>query len=74
MDLSLNPGRVNDFPFYMLSRPPLGSIQPPIEWVAGGILPGVKRSEHEINHSLADSAEVKKMWIYTATPSHAFMP
>jgi hypothetical protein len=26
-----------------------------------------------INHSPPDSAEVKKMWIYTSTPLYAFM-
>jgi hypothetical protein len=38
-----------------------------------GLLPGVKRPGREDNHSPPTSAEVKKMWIYTSTPPHAFM-
>jgi hypothetical protein len=34
---------------------------------------GVKRQEHEADHSPPASAEVKKMWIYTSTPPYAFM-
>jgi hypothetical protein len=39
-----------------------------IQWV-----PGVKRPGREVDHSPPTSAEVKKMWIYTATPTYAFM-
>jgi hypothetical protein len=35
--------------------------------------PGVKRSGREADHSPQTSAGVKKMWIYTSTPSYAFM-
>jgi hypothetical protein len=49
--------------FSTLSRPAVGSTQPPIEWV-----PRVKRPGHEADHSPSASAEVKKMWIYTSTP------
>jgi hypothetical protein len=45
------------------SRPALGFIQPPIQWVPG----------READHSPPDSAEVKKLWIYTSTPPYAFM-
>jgi hypothetical protein len=34
---------------------------------------GVKWQKHEADHSTPDSAEVKKMWIYTSTPQYAFM-
>jgi hypothetical protein len=57
----------------MLSRPALGSTQPPIQWVTGGSFPGVKRPGREADHSPPTSAEVKKMWIYTSTPPYAFM-
>jgi hypothetical protein len=33
----------------------------------GGSSPGVKRPDREVDHSPPTSAEVKKMWIYTAT-------
>jgi hypothetical protein len=39
----------------------------------GGSFPGVKRPGREADHSPPASAEVKKMWIYTPTPPHAFM-
>jgi hypothetical protein len=46
----------------------MGPTQPPIHWV-----PGVKRQGREADHSPSNSAEVKQMWIYTSTPSLAFM-
>jgi hypothetical protein len=39
----------------------------------GGSFQGVKRQEHEADHSSPTSAEVKKMWIYTPTPPYVFM-
>jgi hypothetical protein len=43
----------------------LGSTQSPIQWVLG-----VKRQEHEADHSPPTSAEVNKTWIYTSTPPY----
>jgi hypothetical protein len=63
-----SPGRVKNFLFSKSSRPALGSTQPPIQWV-----PGVKRLGREVDHSPPTSAEVKKMWTYTSTPTYAFM-
>jgi hypothetical protein len=57
----------------MMSRPALGSTQPPIQWVPGALSPGTKRPGREADHSSPASAEVKKMWIYTSTPSYVFM-
>jgi hypothetical protein len=34
---------------------------------------GVMRQGHEAHHSPPTSAEVKKVWIYTATPLYIFM-
>jgi hypothetical protein len=68
-----SPGRVKNFLFSTASRPALGPTQPPIQWVPGALSPGVKRQEREADHSPPISAEVKKMWIYTSTPSYAFM-
>jgi hypothetical protein len=59
--------------FSKSSRPTLGSMQPPIQWVPRALSPGLKRPEREADHSTPASAEVKKMWIYTSTPPYAFM-
>jgi hypothetical protein len=39
----------------------------------GALSPGVKRPEREADHLPPTSAEVKKTWVYTATPLYAFM-
>jgi hypothetical protein len=39
----------------------------------GALSQGVKRPGREADHSPPASSEVKKMWIYTPTPPHAFM-
>jgi hypothetical protein len=59
--------------FSTSSRPALRSTQPPIQWVPGALSPGVKRPGRDADHSPRTSAEVKKMWIYTSTPTYAFM-
>jgi hypothetical protein len=46
----------------MSSRPALGPIQPPIQWVLGALSLGVKRPGREADHSPPNSAEVKKTW------------
>jgi hypothetical protein len=38
----------------------------------GSSFPGVKRQGREADHSPLNSAEVKKMWIYTSTPLYVF--
>jgi hypothetical protein len=56
--------------FSTSSRPVLGPIQPPIQWVPGSLYSGVKRPRREADHSPPVSAEVKKMWIHSPhTPS-----
>jgi hypothetical protein len=55
-----------------LFRQALGPTQPPVQWVSGALSPGVKRQGREADHSPPNIAEVKKMWIYTSTPPHAF--
>jgi hypothetical protein len=57
----------------MSSRRDLGSAQPPIQWVPGGSFPGVKADGREADHSPLASVKVKKVWIYTSTPTYAFM-
>jgi hypothetical protein len=39
----------------------------------GALCSRVKRPGHEGDHSLQTTAEVKKTWFYTFTPSYAFM-
>jgi hypothetical protein len=67
------PGMVKNFLFSTSSRPAVGPIQPPIQWVPGALSLGVKWLGHEADHSSPTSAEVKKIWIYTFTPLYAFM-
>jgi hypothetical protein len=43
---SLSPSRANNFFFSTLSRPALGSTQPPIQWVLGALSQGVKLTTH----------------------------
>jgi hypothetical protein len=44
---------------FMASRPALGPIQSPSEWVPVGLPPGVKRPVSEFDHSPSSGAEVK---------------
>jgi hypothetical protein len=48
------------FLFTTASRPALGPIQPPIQWVAGALSLGVKRPGREADHSPPSRAEVKE--------------
>jgi hypothetical protein len=56
------------FIFITVSRPALGPIQPPIQWLSGALSPGVKRLGREADHSPPSSAEVKNAWSYTSIP------
>jgi hypothetical protein len=47
--------------------------RPPIQWVPGALSLGVKRPEHEVDHSPPSSAEVKNAWSYTSIPLYVFM-
>jgi hypothetical protein len=57
---SSSPGRVKNFLFSTSARPPLGSTQPPIQWVLGALSSGVKRPAREADHSPPASAESRK--------------
>jgi hypothetical protein len=65
--------RVKNFLFFTSSRPALESTELPNQWVPVAVSPGVKRPGREAEHSPPASAEVKKMWIYTSTPTYVFM-
>jgi hypothetical protein len=39
----------------------------------GALSPGVKEPVYKADHSPPTSSEVKKTWLYTSTPPHAFM-
>jgi hypothetical protein len=57
-------------------RRPYGTWGPPSflsNGYRGFFLPEVKRPGREADHSPPNSAEVKKIWVYTATPPYAFM-
>jgi hypothetical protein len=58
--------------FSTLCRPALGPNQPPIQWVAGTLSPGVKRPGREADHSRT-SAKFKKISKYTSIHPYAFM-
>jgi hypothetical protein len=61
--------------FYLLQIVQTGSEVHPTSYTmgTGGSFPGGKRLGREVDHSTPTIAEVKKMWIYTSTPSYAFM-
>ena len=50
------------------SRPVLGPIQPPVQWVPGSF-PGVKRPERGLDHQPPSSAEVEgRVELYICSP------
>jgi hypothetical protein len=59
------------FLFTTASRQDLGPIQPRVQWIAGTVSLGVKRTGREADHSPPSSDEVKNAWSYTCTlPMH----
>jgi hypothetical protein len=69
MDTCSSSGRVKNFLFTTLSKPALGSTQPPIKWVPGPLSPEVKRQVREADHSPQVSTEIKKnMTVYIHSP------
>jgi hypothetical protein len=46
---------------------------PPIQWVAGNLLPGGKQQWREADYSPPPSIEPKNAWRYTSIPQYAFM-
>jgi hypothetical protein len=64
---------VKNYHFSISTRSALGSTQPPIQWVLGALLQGLKQQGHDVDHSPPTSTEVKETWIITSTPPYAFM-
>jgi hypothetical protein len=57
------------FPLTSVSRPALGSTQPPVKWISGVLSPGVKaRPGRDADHSPPSSAEVVNEEIYLLSP------
>jgi hypothetical protein len=52
------PGRGKISLFSIKSRPALGPIQPPIQWVQGALSPGIKRPGRQADRSPSSSNEV----------------
>jgi len=44
-----------------------------VTWAARALSLGIKRQQHEADHSSPSSAEVKNAWSYTSTAPYAFM-
>jgi hypothetical protein len=51
-----------------MSRPALGSTQPPFQWVPVAFSPGAKRPVYEADFSSTTSGEIKKTLVYTSAP------
>jgi hypothetical protein len=66
-------GRVKNFHFSTLSKPALGSTQPPFQCVPEAVSPEIKRQGREAGHSLLTIAAFKKTWICTSAAPYVFM-
>jgi hypothetical protein len=72
-DPSSSPCRVKIFLLSTSSRPILGPTKPTIQWIAGVLFPGVKRSGRETDHSSPTNADVKITWLFISTSPYVFM-
>jgi hypothetical protein len=54
--------------FNTMSKPALGSTQPPIQWVPGALSLGVKQPGHEADHQLHLVLKAKNACSCTSTP------
>ena len=61
-------GTGRDSSLSTVSRPAVGSIQPPIQLIPGALSSGLERPESEADHSPPSSAAVKNAWRCTSTP------
>jgi hypothetical protein len=70
---SSRPGRVKKFSLLHIVQTGSGVQPASYKMGTGSSFPGVKRQGREADHSSPTNAEVKKMWIYTSTPTYFFM-
>jgi len=61
------------FLFATASRPALGPIKPPVQWVPSVLSPGIKRLGRETVPSYLSSAKVKNEWSHTSTSPYVFL-
>jgi len=61
------------FFFATASRPDLGPIKLPVQWVSQALSPGIKRPRRGADHSPSSSVEIKNAWSSTSTPPRVFM-
>jgi hypothetical protein len=66
-DRSSSPDSVKNFHFSILSRPAMGSTQPPVQRVLGVLSLGVRRQGREADRSPRSNVEVKQTWMYPST-------
>jgi hypothetical protein len=58
-DWTTKEARFDSSLFSLLSRPTLGAIKYPAEWVPRTVSLGVKQQRYDVNHSLPPSADIK---------------
>jgi len=54
------------FLFSKMCRPAMGPTKPPVHWIPGVLLLGVKWLRHEADHSAPSMAKAKNEWSYTS--------
>jgi hypothetical protein len=70
---SIPGSRKEIFLFSTASRPPLKTIQPPIQWIAGALPLGIEQPGRETDHSPPVSAEVKNVGAIPPLPHRAYL-
>jgi hypothetical protein len=71
---SCNPGQEQEiFLFSTASRPTLGPIHSPLQWVPGALSPEVNRQGREPEHSPPSSAEVNDDGAIHPLPAYTFV-
>jgi hypothetical protein len=61
------------FFFTTVFRLALGPTQPPVQWVLGALMLGIKWLVHEAGHLPPSSAGAKNAWSCTLIPQYVFM-
>jgi hypothetical protein len=60
---------------YLVSRPTLRPIQPPLQWIPGAISPGVNRPGHEADHShLVQRSGMVELYLHSSMRLHGMVP